>query len=200
MLRTDKMGKIVEKKNKKIIVIAMSTILALIGVVCDVTGNIEWYGHIQATPELVSYIVLFIATLYYVLIGYKKPHGNLLRWTFLLLAFHHLNGIINVAMQIYNTNYNVDIMLIIIGLNGISALLIAYVSGRLDKIKKNYALLIVITLAQITISVLFIILYGVWSNPKFVIWNFSICLLWINLVIAYLIRYREHKEAGLADK
>ena len=189
-----------EKKNKKIIVIAISTILALIGVVCDVIGNIEWYGHIQVTPELVSYIVLFIATLYYVLIGYKKPHGNLLRWTFLLLAFHYINGIINVAMQIYNTNYNVDIMLIIIGLIGISALLIAYVSGRLDKIKKNYALLIVITLAQITISVLFIILYGVWSNPKFVIWNFSICLLWINLVIAYLIRYREHKEAGLSDK
>ena len=190
-----------EKKNKKTIVIAISTILALIGIVCDVTGNIEWYGHIQVTPELVSYTIMFIATLYYVLVGYKKPHGNLLRWTFLLLAFHHINGIVNVAMQLSNnTNYSADLMLIIIGLNGISALLIAYVAGRLDKIKKNYALLIFITFVQIAISVLFINLYGVWSNPKYVIWNFSICLLWIDLVVAYIIRYREHKEAGLEDK
>ena len=97
-------------------------------------------------------------------------------------------------------DFYVSTQLFIIGLYGISVLLIAYVAGRFDKIKKNYLPLIIITAAQIAISVLFIFIYDNWDNLVFIIWDSSTCLLWIDLMIAYILRYKEHNEAGLADK
>ena len=90
--------------------------------------------------------------------------------------------------------------LLIMGLDGICVLLIAYVGGRLDKIRKNYLPLILITAAQLVKSVLFISLYGAWSDIVRFVWNFSTCILWLDIAFAYILRYREHKEAGLADK
>lgn len=190
-----------EKNAKKTFVIILSTILALAGVVFEILGNIQWSGQFRLTPEAVSFIVFFIAITYYVLAGYKKPHGNLLRYTFLLLAFNCVNAVIDTTLGlIYETGYDVDKQLLIIGLYSITILFVSYIAGRLDKIKSNYLPMIIITISQIIIPILFLSIYNGWSNITYIIWDASTCLLWIDLLVAYIIRYREHKEAGLLDK
>lgn len=190
------------KKRFSLIIIAI--LLALAGIVCEILGSIQWMkwlGYSYVSPELIAYIIVCIATIYYVSVGYKKPHGNLLRLTFLLLALLCINGIIDIARSLYTVkDFHVTTQLIMIGLYGVSVLLISYVAGRLDKIKKNTVPLVIITAAQIAIPILCIFIYNNWSNIVFIVYNFSTFLLWIDLMIAYIIRYIEHKEAGLVDK
>ena len=190
-----------ETKGKKTVVIVFSALLVLLGVTCEILGNIQWMGRFTPTPEMVTYVLLSVAALYYVSVGYKKPHGNLLRYTFLLLSVACINGLIDTAVDLTLTpDFHVNAQLVILGLDGLSAVLIAYVAGRLDKVKKNCPALLLITAMQIAIAVLFVSIYENWGNFVFLIWDFSTCFLWIDLMVAYLIRYREHKEAGLTDK
>lgn len=190
-----------EKKNNKALVITISTVIALAGVIGEVLGTIQWSGYFDMSPELAMYLISFIATLYYVLFGYKKPHGDLLRYTLILLAVTCLNGAINAAITLASgSGFDSSLLLYVIGLEGFSILLISYVAGRLDKIKKNYFTMIMITVVQIIKSIISTTLYSSWSNFIFILWCFSTCLLWIDIMVAYIIRYREHKEAGVEDK
>ena len=82
---------------------------------------------------------------------------------------------------------------------GIAALLTAYTGGSLDKIKKNYTLLIIVTLALLVKSILYFLALPV-KSFSILLWNFSTFVLWLDIAFAYILRYKEHKEAGLADK
>ena len=74
-----------------------------------------------------------------------------------------------------------------------------FVAGRLDKIKKNAFILAVITVAQIAIALLIL---GAPPFPEimYVLWIFVPALIWVDLIVAYVLRYKERKEAGLVDK
>ena len=181
-----------------IIVLAVLSVAAL---VCSIIGPIKHYGYVDITPGFVAWVIMFAAIIYYTFAGYKRPHGNLLRAIYILMSLTCLNGVIDSAkyMNLFEGN-ELNMQLLIVGLDGICVLLIAYVGGRLDKIKKNYLPLILITAAQVVKSVLFISLYGAWSDLVRFVWNFSTCILWLDIAFAYILRYREHKEAGLTDK
>lgn len=181
-----------------IVVLALLSIAVL---VCSIIIRIQSSGYLKIAPGFVAWVIEFVAIIYYALAGYKRPHGNLLRVLFLLLSLTCLNVIIGSAekMSEFSGEY-LNRQLLIIGLDGICVLLIAYVGGRLDKIKKNYLPLILITAAQVVKSFLFISLHGAWSDIVHFVDSFSTCILWLDIAFAYILRYREHKEAGLADK
>ncbi len=181
-----------------IIVLAALSVAAL---VCIIIGTIQYCEVFVVSPGFVAWVIMLASITYYTLAGYKRPHGNLLRAIFILMSLTCLNGVIDSAqMMPYFEGSDLSMQLLIIGLDGISVLLIAYVGGRLDKIKKNIIPLILITAAQFTKSVLFISLYVAWSNLAYIVWDFSTCILWLDIAVAYILRYKEHKEAGLTDK
>ncbi len=177
-------------------------VLSVLGLVSEFIGTIQNYSTVELLLELIPFCIVFLSVAYYTVIGYKKPHGNLLRNMFLLYSFFCAGEMI--AMVFYanehgylNTFFPRSIsMLVLIAL---CVVLTAFVAGRLDKIKKNFILLALIIAALIAVSLLDI------GKPPFpqlvyVLWSFVPVFVWLDLVTAYVLRYREHKEAGLADK
>ena len=144
--------------------------------------------------ELVPYTFLFIAIVYYAFVGYKKPHGDLLRVVFLAFSFYCLGTIVSQAAFAESKGLIPYIIMV-----GGSALITAYVGGRLDKIKKNYGLLIIVSLVLLVKGIFHLLAYST-SGILFLFWNCSPFVLWLDIAFAYILRYKEHKEAGLADK
>ena len=199
-------------ENKKklgtgaVVGIVILAVLSVAALVCSIIGSIQYFGYFDVTPGFVAWVIMFAAIIYYAFAGYKRPHGNLLRAIYILMSLTCLNGVIDSAkyMNLFEGN-ELNMQLLIVGLDGICVLLIAYMSGRLDKIRKNTIPMILITAAQIVKSVIFIPLYDPFSEYGaaglvHIVWNFSTCILWLDIAFAYILRYREHKEAGLTDK
>ena len=144
-------------------------------------------------------IALCLAICLYAFWGYKKPHGNMLKYTFLSYAAYLLvYAMIDTMTMSKNFIAN--------GLIAFSALLVAYIAGRLNKLEKNKILLIVIGVA-LTVN---IILGMIVREPLMESFAFEILLPLVRnsiylvalaaLSLAYVARYEEHKAAGLADK
>ena len=187
------------ENKKKLGTGAIIGIIALAALsVAELTVNIvlttKYYPVSSILFELIPYIFLFIAITYYAIIGYKKAHGDLLRVVFLVFSFSCLGTIVS---QVSYEKLSGTVSFVI--LMGIAALLTAYMGGRLDKIKKNYTLLIIISLALLIKSILDYLAYPV-RNISLFLWAFSTFILWFDIAFAYILRYKEHKEAGLADK
>jgi len=131
-------------------------------------------------------VVVFILLLVYVLVEYKKPHGNLLRETMLFYAF-------SLAIWSVAQGDNAGCVYVL----PCTAVIVAYLSGRLNKIKKNTV--------WIAIAGAFLLGYGILQTAmldtgSYGILQFSYCfgvlLQWITLALAYLSRYEEHVQAG----
>lgn len=191
-----------------IVGIIVLAVLSVVALVCSIIGSKHYFGYLKLTPGFVAWVIMLVAIIYYAIAGYKRPHGNLLRVIFFLISITCLNGVIDSAkcVPLFEGNA-LNLELFIIGLDGISALMIAYIGGRLDKIKKNIIPLILITAAKLAKSVLFISLfiplYSAWgwgTNLADYVWCFSTFVLWLDVAFAYILRYKEHKEAGLTDK
>ena len=149
-------------------------------------------------PQLIrnsTNLVMFIAVLYYAFAGYKKPHGNLLRGLFFtfgaIIALNIMTFGLDAAVSasLFNTIRNTcDIF---------AALLIVYVSGRLNKVEKNRELLF---FSGVLMFIHYIM--PVFKGP--VIFNSligSVCpmIVLATLGFAYTARYEQHKEAGMED-
>ena len=149
-------------------------------------------------PQLIrnsANFVMFIAILFYTFAGYKKPHGNLLRGLFfafgtiVALNIMTLGLDATISASLFSTIRNTcDIF---------AALLIVYVSGRLNKVEKNKKLLF---LSGVLMFIHYIM--PVFKGP--IIFNSligSVCpmIVLAALGFAYTARYEEHKEAGLED-
>lgn len=195
------------EKKKKLGTGALAGIVALavlsvLGLVSEFIGTIQNYSTAELVLELIPFCIVFLSVAYYTVAGYKKPHGNLLRNMFLLYSFFCAGEMI--AMVFYanehgylNASFPRSISMLI--LVALCAVLTAFVAGRLDKIKKNSFLLALITAALIAVSLLDL---GKppFPHPVYVLWSFVPVFVWLDLIVAYVLRYREHKEAGLADK
>ena len=187
-------------ENKKkistgtIVGIIVLAALSVAEIIINYVYSIQFYSIAAMLFELVPYTFLFIAIAYYAAAGYKKPHGDLLRAVFLVFSFSCFGTI--VSQVAYEGSVGTVSYVIFMG---IAALLTAYIGGRLDKIKKNYALLIIITLALLIKSIL-----DFQTSPtgriSILLWASSTFVLWLDIAFAYILRYKEHKEAGLTDK
>ncbi len=134
-------------------------------------------------------ILIYILLLIYVLMEYKRPHGNLLRVTLLIYAFM-------LAVWAAAQGENAGCIYVL----PCTTVIVAYLSGRLNKIKKN--------IVWFSIAAAFLIGYGILQTvmvgvETYGIMQISYCfgafLQWITLALAYFSRYKEHKEAGLMD-
>lgn len=174
-----------EKKKQNVLLIIMG---ALILMSIAITAC-----SISSSPVLCSLgliVLIFVALYGFVL--YKKPHGNLLKIAMLLFAAVYIVSAILIASQGIGI-----VALSIIGTLAASAII--YGAGRLNRIEQNKYIFVVADIIFFALE-----LYTAITCPAgsfvgtFVFFNYFI--IFTTLLIAYFVRYKEHKEAGLTDK
>lgn len=186
----------ISKTNKLGLVV--SIVLSIIILLCSIQGIIESIQIGKIIPTVVINLIIIVLTLYYAFFGYKKPHGDLLKVLYFCFAAYlaiHAYFDNSIVGPIYEYKEIAFICMTF------AALIIAYVSGRLNKIEKNKKLLILAGLLMLADTVLHIITL----NSKNII--ITHCISYFNPLIihavigfVYVIRYEEHIEAGLEDK
>ena len=182
------------KKSTKIGLL-ISAILVLIGIgfsiftfITDFTGR-----PIGIQIHMCWVFVMYFVVLIYSLWGYKKPHGNMLRYV--IFAFGlviMLKLLLPGRPDTGAANYAAN------GCDGLAVTLIVFMSGRLQNIDKNKILMltvgILLTAGGVILS---------FVNPAFNINSFArslsqpIC--WAALCLAYTARYEQHKAAGQGE-
>ena len=185
------------KTNKLGLIV--SIVLSAIVLLCSIQGIIESIQIGKIIPTVVCNLAIIALTQYYVFFGYKKPHGNLLKTTYFCFAVYltihaYLDNSL-VGPGIYKYKEVVSCFMIF------AALIIAFVSGRLNKIDKNKKLLIVAGLLMSVDTILHIITM---NNEHVIISKmisyFNPLIIFAVLRFVYTIRYEEHIDAGLEDK
>ncbi len=184
-----------------IVGIVALALLSAFALAAEIVGTIWYYSGVQAFIELFTVGILYIGLIYYAVSGYKKSHGDVLRYIFMLTSLYYIGNVFCITVNDISmiSEVNTALTPVVVSLLSASAVIIAYVGGRLDKIKKNYAIMAVATAVQLAVSVVFIFSYGV--NPWIdALVDFSNFILWLDIVFVYVLRYKRHKEAGLTDK
>lgn len=162
--------------------------------------NITWLicAFVFFAGNMTSYHILLplfmlVVAMFYACHGYKKAHGNQMKYLFLTYAvFIAITVVLDGPRQ--TTLINSAYLAVII--------LIAYMSGRLGHYKQN-VIISAIVFAIICITT-FYSLY-LFSKARelsllaAITW-FGPTTIWLAIVGAYLTRYKLHKEAGFDDK
>ena len=140
----------------------------------------------------IIYLVLYAMTAFYALFGYKKPHGNMLKYLYIAFAVG-----LTLSVCLGNVPENAIVMIVSV-CSCLAALILVYVSGRFHKIEKNRVLLVVAGLLLFAAMLLPLIAGSFFLNGLFNSCSAPIMLL--TLGFSYTARYEQHKTAGLEDK
>ena len=133
-----------------------------------------------------------ISVFFYAFTGYKKPHGNILRNTFVIYAALCAAAIVLTPFD--DPKYITAVILL-------EVVLIAFMSGKLNKFKQNLAIITIVAICSLVYAIYSLSLVQPGSFSIFSIFNaFATLIYWATLSVSYIIRYKGHKEAGLADK
>ena len=182
-----------KKSNGKLIALIVLGLLTALGLAIEIIAFIRFRSTYSSGSylSLVVYTLTSLLLLYYAAVGYRKPHGNLMKYLFLMFAVCCLGGVVSITAEqtVIDTIYNY--------LRGIVVLLVAYVAGRLDRFKQNVRLMSVIGILMLISSA---VVCADYTDTLGFLFSFTYFVLWIDLMIAYILRYKEHKEAGLTDK
>ena len=181
-----------ENKNKlstgALVALIVIAALNVLWIVCNLvlySANIIF----QVWAPIVMFAIAAIYTVY----GYKKPHGNHIRY--LLLIHSVYMGSLLIAYQSTQSAYACAVTVAKI-------ILSTYMAGRLDRYKQNLIISIVI-LALNIVSVYLLISMAI-KNDIMSFAVFFSCIgpvtIWLAIAASYIIRYKPHREAGLADK
>ena len=144
-------------------------------------------------------VIAYIVAIVYALVGYKKPHGNMLRYTFLVFA---------ISLALYADKVQLSqVGTVALLINAVCTVPVAYMAGRLHKFNQNKALLylvVVMLLIAGLIDFMFFTKNAVPGIGGFVFGvlkfsTFNKFILALALATAYASRFRMHKEAGLLD-
>lgn len=169
------------------IVLALEIIVTIMTIVM-IAGMLSDPGEMLGNALIV--LALCLLTGYYTLIGYKKPHGNLLRYCMFAFAFL----LVIEMVSFVNMSSQINMML-----NLTAALLMAYMAGRLNKFDKN---------KYIIILILILLAFSVFISPmgsasgagkdalRGSLMGITIFVLWLALSFVYTVRYKDHKDAG----
>ncbi len=139
--------------------------------------------------------IIIVPMVFAILYGfwlYKKPHGNMLKYTMLLLALAQI--LQHARLLILG---NTEGYVAIIGL--LCAGVIIYVAGRLNRIEQNKYLLIAVAIITFVCTILDIVPDIGKYSPILLFSYLYEPIMVLALMIAYFTRYKEHKEAGLQD-
>ena len=184
------------KKSTKI-GLAVSLVLVALIFISSVMGLIKDAQTVPAIKiaQIIANLVTVVMIVFYMFFGYKKPHGNSLRNIFVI------SSCLIIARLILPHTHIENAVLRYVAKSGfgLAAVLIAFVGGRLNKIKQNKVLMILIGILLLISSLIvaasfpeFILMRGISSMAQ--------PIGWLALCIAYLARFEQHQAAGLEDK
>ena len=168
-------------------------IIALcLAAVFTIYGVYQTIRHIAAdvpNSKTMFICLSYILILYYVFYGYKKPHGNLLKYIMLFFALLLVNEIALEAGDKYPNLVSEKIVLPIT-ISGICIVMISYISGRLDRFNKNIYLFT-------AVLVLLVLRAFLMSHYRTIMFSdFSDAIIWFDINCAYALRYKQHKQVG----
>lgn len=222
------------KTNMKAPIALLSILILCLCIAGIVMTAIRQYTVIPTLRETLVYVGYLLA-LSYALIGYRIPHGNLLRYILLLFAvLLVVTLIVNPAFYGNSTEQTVDETqteaaeaadpsanvpekpsgepdvpekpnpqspgqakrsnLWELSILGVIVILVAYMAGRLNRIKENRIIIVLVFL--LFVARIFLVNYEPGKLPS----GLNEVMMWIVLSCSYLCRYRQHREAGLLDK
>jgi len=195
------------KINKKfgvpnILIVILGIILAVNAIMFVLTLAFRGNGDIGL--KLANFLdsVIFIAILLYSIWGYKIPHGNALRYIMLTFAVCTTLK----ATMFYVMGMEKVVLIGTLCLN-LAAVLSAYIGGRLNKIKINLYIGMLITLLIIGQIICYVVAlksvvlidesseFALLADITFV--GNSLAQ-WLAINFAYPLWYKKHKEAGQA--
>ena len=171
---------------------AMALFIILLLTIAWIVCDFVLFGF-NMTPQLWISIIMFVTAAFYALYGYKKPHGNHMRYLCLCQAiFASILLVLNISFQ--STYWIVSSLTAII--------LTTYMAGRLDHYKQNVIISVVVLICKMIIAVSTISAYakyGLLTVTSFIACLSSVCV-WLAVAGGYITRFKLHKEAGLLDK
>ena len=205
------------ENGKKTIWVIVYTILAL-ATIAMLVFTITRTTDTPMRVSVASAIAMIVLGLYYCFSGYKIPHGNLMR--FLFVMFSVLFCIESMYAQ--QGSMPMSLLTILVGVGS------AYAAGRLGRHKEAKIIMLVVLMALIAILVLcntevppHMAQQPVPELPEGVIGNADVpapvashveafflgrsgialsnVFSWLVLSCAYLMRYKQHQEAGFDD-
>ncbi len=183
------------KETKKWLAYIIMGILTIAGIYGEFAICLR-NGTFQLITELIVTVIVFALIFIYAVSNYKEPHGNLLRYLFLAFSFMCLTGILGSGRMAEISIASDNIYQL---LRGIAVIISTYIAGRLDRIKANTILIAINAIILLATSIMNIVLLKK-TGFTVILFGCSFFILWLDLAVAYGFRYREHKEAGLADK
>lgn len=180
-----------EKSNRVAFIVTL--ILVVFSMICCIIGFPK--GDVGTYFNKLSDVAVDVLILAYALWGYKKPHGNLLRCTFFIFgAMVMLKCIFSGTRLVSDT-----LQLIVNGITGLAAIIITYISGRLNKIEKNKRLMVFVGILLLACSMIVIFSRPIFTFRRIItLINHPVC--WTALCFIYIARFEQHKAAGLEDK
>lgn len=182
-----------EKKSNKLDFQMFISLLSIAIVLVDrLIATFRFVGLVDyksAIHALFS-IVMALTTLWYLTMGYKKPHGSSMKLVFIMFTLYlaHHSSVDLVYKDYLYSGYGLLL----------ASLIMSYTSGRLNKISKNKSLLLVVLICLI-VDVVYHILVGEVLSLLRIISLSSPILLFISICLSYFNRYEAHIEAGLND-
>ncbi|MBQ9517329.1 MAG: hypothetical protein IJR60_04565 [Eubacterium sp.] len=167
-------------------------LVAIAGLVVSIISFVQRITHSVPFTTFILVVLYYIFVFLYGVNGYKKPHGNMVRYLMLILAFYIASSVI-VLFERWD-----NIPSIIFAASNFAAVLIAYMAGRLNKFKKNIVVAVIVTILLLIKS--FWPMGDVHLNfyPLFVLDRTMPLFMWATVMLIYFIRYKEHKEAGIS--
>jgi len=174
-----------EKKTSK-----NNILLAIMGVLILTEIVIGFITLQNPFFDILGMIPLFFIALYGFWF-YKKPHGNMLKYAMILLAISE----IMTSLVCVKNGWNFERQTFKI----FAAAALIYAAGRLNRIDQNKYILPLVFVVQFACDALAVIDFSPLYSPIYFIAWFSGTISAAALLIAYFVRYKEHKEAGLSD-
>lgn len=176
------------EKATKILLIAQ-LVVTLLGLSLTVA---EMCSGVRSKASDITNIVsleMYALILFYVLFSYRAPHGNLFRYCLLIYAL--VLGLLHAPAYVAAFSRGAAV---------VAAVLIAFMCGRLHKLKQCTILSVVI-LAILLASAVYSLTQlsamadvGITVKNKLVLFNQP--FLWFSFAAAYLVRFSSHKQAG----
>ena len=179
-----------ENTIKKSSTIALAAIIAInvVWLVCYLIQHIN-----SLSFEFFACLFELVVALFYAIYGYKKPHGNLMKY---LLFFY---VIVVAVILLFNESVQptyVNAMYLV------KIILGTYMSGRLDRYKQNVVICAILLVTSAITSYYFIEVISSFAPLTYVniVASLGSVTVWLAIAGGYIIRYQLHKEAGLEEK
>lgn len=176
-----------KKNNLQRILVAFVALLGFtVSIVCFIwrlDNNVSIRSFILAA---VYYCFIFVYGFY----AYKTPHGNMVRYLLLTLALY-------IAFSIVVMDSRWSIPWFVIAASNFAAVLIAYMAGRLNKVKKNIIVAAIVSVLLLVKSFWPVETPGINADAMFILDRTMPIFMWLTVVMIYFFRFKEHKQAGI---